>query len=89
MEQIDGGTIKNRSRLLTQIFTNISGMQNERWLDWKGTVLIDEKGKEETMIGRNFAYKPVILGGKFNLGDIVKVKVRKATPYDLRAQCLP
>lgn len=89
MEQLDGGTVKDRSRVLTDIFGNISRMNNEKWLDWKGTVLIDEEGKEETSIGRNFAYKPVVLEGKFNPGDIVKVKVRKATPYDLRAQCLP
>ncbi|MBW2980577.1 tRNA (N(6)-L-threonylcarbamoyladenosine(37)-C(2))-methylthiotransferase [Candidatus Woesearchaeota archaeon] len=88
MEQLDGGLIKDRSRILTDIFGNISRMNNEEWLDWSGTVLIDEEGKEETMIGRNFAYKPVVLDGKFKLGDIVKVKIRKATPYDLRAQII-
>jgi MiaB-like tRNA modifying enzyme len=86
MEQLDGGLIKNRSRILTEIFTNTASLNNERWLDWAGTVLIDEKGKDNTMVGRNFAYKPVILEGSFKLGEILRVKVEKTTPHDLRAK---
>ncbi len=84
--QIDGGITKNRSRLLTDIFTNISRMNNEKWLDWKGEILIDEKGKHDTLVGRNFAYKPVIIRGDFKLGDFVKVKIENVTPYDLRGE---
>jgi len=86
--QIDGGITKNRSRLLTDIFTNISRMNNEKWLDWKGEILIDEKGKHDTWIGRNFAYKPVIVRGDVKLGDFVKVKVNNITPYDLRGEII-
>ncbi len=83
--QLDGGIIKERSRLLTDIFTNISRMNNERWIDWEGDVLIDEKGKDDSWIGRNFAYKPVVVKGNIRLGDIVRVKIKKVAPYDLRA----
>ena len=47
--------------------------------------MIDEYGKNSTMVGRNFAYKPVILKGNFNFGDEVDVKIKDATAYDLRA----
>ena len=70
---------------MTGIFHNIARMQNERWLNWQGEVLIDEKGKDDTWVGRNFAYKPVIVKGNYRLGDIVNVKVNKITPFDLRA----
>lgn len=86
--QIDGGITKNRSRLLTDIFTNISRMNNEKWLNWKGEILIDEKGKQDTWIGRNFAYKPVIIRGDVRLGDFVKVKVNNVTAYDLRGEVI-
>jgi MiaB-like tRNA modifying enzyme len=83
--QIHGSETKRRSTLMTDIFTNISRMQNERWLGWQGEVLIDENGKDETWIGRNFAYKPVVLKGNYKLGDIINIKVNKITPHDLRA----
>lgn len=86
--QVDGGTSKNRSRLLTHIFANISRMNNEKWLDWEGEILIDEKGKQETWIGRNFAYKPVIVKGDLKLGDIVRVRIKNITPYDLRGEMI-
>ena len=86
--QIKGEITKNRSRLLTDIFTNIARMQNEKWIDWEGEVLIDEKGKNDTFVGRNFAYKPVIIRGDVKLGDFIRVKVNNVTAYDLRGELL-
>ena len=40
------------------------------------------------MVGRNFAYKPVIVKGNFNLGEEVNVKVKDATAYDLKADVI-
>ena len=37
--------------------------------------LIDEKGKDDSWIGRNFAYKQIIVKGDYKLGQKVKVKV--------------
>ncbi|MBW2977230.1 tRNA (N(6)-L-threonylcarbamoyladenosine(37)-C(2))-methylthiotransferase [Candidatus Woesearchaeota archaeon] len=84
-DQIHGKETKRRSQLITSIFHNISRMNNERWLDWIGEIIIDEKGKDGTFIGRNFAYKPVVVSGKFKIGDKVKVIVRKITAHYLRA----
>jgi MiaB-like tRNA modifying enzyme len=86
--QINGRVTKNRSRLLTDIFINISRMNNERWLNWEGEILIDEKGKHDTWVGRNFAYRPVIVRGDVKLGDYVKVKIKDITPFDLRGDII-
>jgi len=86
--QIDGGTTKNRSRLLTDIFTNIARMNNEKWLNWQGEILIDENGKHDTWVGRNSSYKPVIVRGDVKLGDLIKVKIKNITPYDLRGEII-
>jgi tRNA A37 methylthiotransferase MiaB len=59
---------------------------NEEWVGWKGEILIDEKGKDDSWIGRNFAYKQVIIKGNYALGQTVTVIVKRAGTYDLRAE---
>ncbi|MEA2037181.1 MAG: tRNA (N(6)-L-threonylcarbamoyladenosine(37)-C(2))-methylthiotransferase [Nanoarchaeota archaeon] len=83
--QIHGRETKDRSRMLTEIYTNIARMNNEKWINWKGEVLIDEKGKNDTFVGRNFSYRPVIVRGDYRLGDYVKVKIDNVTSFDLRS----
>jgi len=84
-DQLHGRDTKKRSSLLTDIAHNIFRMQNERWLNWKGEILIDEKGKDDSWVGRNLAYKPVIVRGDYKLGDKINVRVNKVTSFDLRA----
>lgn len=82
---LHGDIVKHRSRILTDIYHNMARMQNERWLGWEGTIIITEKGKEANQwVGRNEAYKPVIVEGSFKLGQALKVKIEKATSFDLR-----
>lgn len=89
MEQLPGEVVKHRSKVLTDIFANISKLQNERWVGWEGEIIIDEKGKlEKQWGGRNHAYKPVMVEGDFELGSVVTVKVTKATTFDLRGEVL-
>ena len=65
-------------------------MQNEKWLDWEGPIIIDEKGKplteENQWIGRNKFYKQVIVGGDFKLGDLIKVKIKKVGEFYLKGE---
>ena len=75
---------KKRSKLLSHICENISTLRNESWRDWQGEVMIDENGKNNTWIARNFAYKQIILEGNFSMGEKVNVKIIKTNPYDLR-----
>lgn len=85
MEQLQGGEIKNRSRLLTSLFDWVAFEKNKKWRNWTGNILIDEIGKNNTFIGRNHAYKPVVLESNNDIfGKIVKVKVDNITKYDLR-----
>ena len=89
LKQIPGFVIKQRSRLMTQIFNEISLEKNKEWFSWQGSVLIDEFNKKnKSFIGRNYVYKPiVILGNNKNLvlGDKVRVKITDYTTHDLRA----
>jgi threonylcarbamoyladenosine tRNA methylthiotransferase CDKAL1 len=89
MEQLPIDEIKRRSGVLTDIFNNISRLQNEKWLNSEGRIIIDEKGKSENQwIGRNGSYKPVIVEGDFRLGDIVDVKIMKTDTFHLKGEII-
>ncbi len=86
MEQVDGHEIKRRTRAITELFHLISAVNNKGWLGWSGSVLIDEVGKGGTFIGRNHAYKQVVVKGDISIGDKVIVKIVDTTVFDLRGE---
>ncbi|MBU90606.1 hypothetical protein CMO94_03600 [Candidatus Woesearchaeota archaeon] len=88
MKQFPDRIKKERSRALTELYINLALKQNKNWIGWEGKIIIDEIGKDNTWIGRNFAYKPVIVKGNFNLGDGISVKIKDASAYDLKADAL-
>ncbi len=83
--QVKSSETKDRSRQLGFIVEWISFEKNKKWKDWKGFVLIETSGKEGTFIARNFAYKPIILKGKYVPGQRVYARVVSTTIYHLRA----
>jgi threonylcarbamoyladenosine tRNA methylthiotransferase CDKAL1 len=72
--------IKRRSTMAAELAKMISAKQNMRWVGWTGEVLVDEKGKVEgTWVGRNFAYKPVVIRTNANLlGKNLQVKITES-----------
>jgi threonylcarbamoyladenosine tRNA methylthiotransferase CDKAL1 len=88
MKQIASEIIKKRSSELTKSYTDNSFERNKFWQNWQGSVVIDEIGKNNTLIGRNYAYKPIIISKKpkLKLGNSIDVKIIKTTKYDLRAE---
>jgi len=74
--QISGGEIKSRSTAMTNIYDEFALKRNKRWLGWTGEILIDEKGKPGSWIGRNFSYKPIVVKSNKNLfGEKIKIKI--------------
>ncbi len=89
MPQLQGEEIKNRSTLLKQIFNNISFMRNEAWIGWRGKALIDEKNTDGTFNARNYAYRPIVVKGNYNIGDEVNLLIKKARPNFLFGEQIP
>ncbi|MBI5072180.1 MiaB/RimO family radical SAM methylthiotransferase [Candidatus Woesearchaeota archaeon] len=85
MKQVPTNIVKERSKRLKVVEQKIISARNALWNGWAGTVLVDEYGKNKTMIGRNYAYKQVLLKGKYNLGETVDVTIEETGTYDLRA----
>ncbi|MBI2558279.1 tRNA (N(6)-L-threonylcarbamoyladenosine(37)-C(2))-methylthiotransferase [Candidatus Woesearchaeota archaeon] len=86
MKQFATNTLKQRSRIMTNLYREIAYENNKKWLNWQGKILIDEEGKNNSWIGRNYSYKPVVVKGDFKLGDEINVKINDCTSFDLRAE---
>ena len=77
---VDKEEIKRRSTVASELAKRLSAERNRRWVSWSGEVLVDEKGTVEgSWVGRNFAYKPVVVKSMDNLlGKTVQVKIVEA-----------
>ena len=75
---------------MAELVRRIAFEKNQAWIDWKGQILIDEKGKKPgSWIGRNFTYKPVVVKSKESLlGRTVNVHVVKSFQTYLEAEIL-
>ena len=78
---VDKEETKRRSAVAAELSKGLSAERNLRWVGWSGEVLVDEKGKVEgSWVGRNFAYKPVVVKSMDNLlGKTLQVKVVEAS----------
>jgi MiaB-like tRNA modifying enzyme len=78
MKQINPNIVKERSRRISHYKKRITYERNKIWQNWSGEIIIDEKGKDFSWIGRNFAYKPIVIKEKKDLlGRLINVKVSK------------
>jgi MiaB-like tRNA modifying enzyme len=87
-DSVPTSEIKRRSNTAAELARAIALEKNQRWMGWSGEILVDEVGKfSSSWVGRNFAYKPIIVKNDDNLvGKIVKVKVVKAFSTYLEAE---
>ena len=86
MQPIDGAIVKQRTSQLATLFKDIALERNSKWIGWKGSILIDERGKNGSSIGRNDFYKQVIVKGGYEPGTHLSVEITGYTSYDLRAR---
>ena len=70
--------VKERSKMLTELCSNISKDNNLKHIGKRYTAIITEKGKNKTFVGRTKNYKPVVIKEKVKIGDFVPVKVTDA-----------
>jgi MiaB-like tRNA modifying enzyme len=78
LKQIDAAEIKRRSKVIFEQINKISLESNKKWIGWKGKVLFDEN-TEEGIKGRNYAYKPISVDDKVNIGESHIVEITNAT----------
>ena len=78
MTPLDPQALKNRSRMLHWTVKEVALQNNRRWIGWCGEVLIDEEVRG-AVLGRNFAYRPVVIREKIPLGTVSHIRVAHVT----------
>ncbi|MFT4297940.1 MAG: tRNA (N(6)-L-threonylcarbamoyladenosine(37)-C(2))-methylthiotransferase [Candidatus Woesearchaeota archaeon] len=86
LKQLPGNLVKERTIELVNAFKWMAHNENKKWKGWKGKVLMTEKGKENSYIGRNSSYKQIVVFDKVELGKWYDVIINDATEYDLRGK---
>ena len=81
-EQIDTTEIRRRSKKVFDLVSRISLENNQRWIGWEGEVLFNEN-TEGGIKGRNFAYKPVFVKDRVEIGQSHTVRVDRVTTNSL------
>jgi threonylcarbamoyladenosine tRNA methylthiotransferase CDKAL1 len=71
---------KERSKFLTKLCSKLSKENNLNHIGKKYRILITEKGKNNTVVGRTENYKPVVIREKAEMGKITPVVITDATP---------
>ena len=74
-ERVSTKLAKERSRYLTELCSTISNEKNKEHIGKKYTVLITEKGKNNTFMGRAENYKPVIIKESADIGKFVFTEI--------------
>lgn len=83
--------VSARSKRIAGLVKKISSEKNSAWMQWKGRALLDERGKKpNSLIGRNFAYKPIVVETEDQslLGGFVNVQVTKTLQTYLEAEII-
>jgi threonylcarbamoyladenosine tRNA methylthiotransferase CDKAL1 len=82
-DKIEPETIKDRILKLKDNWEWTAIHRSKEWKNWSGNIIIDEIGKNNTFIGRNYAYIPVIVQGNYQIGQKLKVKIVNTAVHDL------
>ncbi|MFH1055716.1 MAG: tRNA (N(6)-L-threonylcarbamoyladenosine(37)-C(2))-methylthiotransferase [Candidatus Altiarchaeota archaeon] len=85
LKQHPGMETKRRSGIMSQVFKSVGLGRNSKWIGWCGNALVSEANVDGTFTARNDWYKPIVIKDG-ELGENVKVEVKKATYYDLRGK---
>lgn len=78
--QVPGWRSKERSREMTALRMDIGMELHVSRIGMEESVLITERGKKGTMIGRTDAYRPVVVRGNNPIGSRLPVLMTDATP---------
>lgn len=78
--RINTEIVKNRSKNLSEICAKISYDKNKKHIGKKYKILITERGKNKTFVGRSENYKPVVIDKKVELGKFIAIKIIDSAP---------
>lgn len=88
LDRIDEQETKRRSRTIHELARKIADENNRKWIGWRGQIRLVERGAEGGLVGRNYAYKQVVLDDSRDerLGQSVDVEIVKTGSHNLIAK---
>lgn len=84
MIQLPGGIIKERLIKIKDVFDTLIEQKNKLWLNKELVIMIDENGKNGSLIGRDDYYRQVVIKNPSKdliLGSFIRVKIVATTKY--------
>jgi threonylcarbamoyladenosine tRNA methylthiotransferase CDKAL1 len=86
-KQLPTKLVKERSQEVTKLFHEILEKNKKKWKNWSGKIIITEKGKNNSWIGKNEFYKQVIIkGDNIKIGDVIKCKTQSLGRFEIVAE---
>ncbi|MBI2572357.1 radical SAM protein [Candidatus Woesearchaeota archaeon] len=86
---IESAELERRLKVITDVAHNTAILQNERWKNWQGNVVVDKQGEiPGEWIAHNDSYKPVFITGNYRIADTLTVRITKTTDSLLYGQVL-
>lgn len=85
MKQLRSEVLAERCSIMLDAFRKMALEEKSKAVGKEMPVLIDEKRKNDSYLGRNGSYALIVLKGKLEVGQIVNVKIKKATSNYLTA----
>jgi MiaB/RimO family radical SAM methylthiotransferase len=89
MKQLKPEIAIERAKEARKAFNNLVLKKNKGWIGWQGKAIIDEKGRKESLKGRNLWYKQLIFAKKevekhhLKIGERVRIKVVRGSNFNL------
>ncbi|MBN2420839.1 tRNA (N(6)-L-threonylcarbamoyladenosine(37)-C(2))-methylthiotransferase [Candidatus Woesearchaeota archaeon] len=84
LKLVDGAEARDRTSVIMNLFKKLGLEHNKQFIGKEQKILITEKGKNGTFIGKNDSYKQVVVKGNYKLGQEVNVKIKEASAVDLK-----
>ena len=81
-KQLEVSEVRRRSKLVYNLSRKISQEINSRWIGWTGQVLFNER-IEDSIRGRNFAYKPIFVKDYVEVGESHPVTITDVSEHCL------
>ncbi|PJB22150.1 MAG: threonylcarbamoyladenosine tRNA methylthiotransferase [Euryarchaeota archaeon CG_4_9_14_3_um_filter_38_12] len=75
MKRLDSKIVKGRTKKISKLRLEISKKNLESFVGRKEKILTTEFGKNNTVVGRTNAYRPVVIKDKIDLGRFVDIKI--------------
>ncbi|MFT4309016.1 MAG: tRNA (N(6)-L-threonylcarbamoyladenosine(37)-C(2))-methylthiotransferase [Candidatus Woesearchaeota archaeon] len=96
LDMLPSHILSDRGSKITRLFRKLSLKKNSAWIGWRGPILLCEKGKHNSMVGRNEYYKHIVLSSEeitrnnneIFIGDKVMVEIIGCDTFHLKAKII-